>query len=212
MARERSVLRVGEYLPYPQDRVWRALTDPDLIARWLMPNDFRLEAGHRFAIISDPIRRCGTGGTGHCEVLAFDEGTMLRIAWTAAASMSYLDSAATFTVTPDGAGTRLLVEHDGVHERLFTIVGIGCGPDGCRRSTRHIGEAAATIDGWHAALGRLAEALRLRLYGSAGLRLSRATCWPVQRMLVLILPTLDMPTKYRSSRLYGSTLCPTTRR
>jgi uncharacterized protein YndB with AHSA1/START domain len=159
----RQVLRVEEFLPYPTERVWQALTDPARLARWLMPNDFRLEVGHRFAITSDPIRRCGTGGTGHCEVLAFDEGTMLRIAWTAAACMSSLDSAVTFTVMPEGAGTRLVVEHDGLHQRLFTIVGIGCGPDGCRRSTRHIGEEAATIEGWHAAIGRLAEALRLRL-------------------------------------------------
>jgi uncharacterized protein YndB with AHSA1/START domain len=86
--------------------VWRALTDPDLIARWLMPSDFTLEAGHRFAIDSDPIRQCGLGGTGHCEVLAFDEGKMLRIAWTAAhETMSRLDSTVTFTVAPEGAGT-----------------------------------------------------------------------------------------------------------
>ena len=83
-AARRQVLRVEEFLPCPKEGVWRALTDPDLIARWLMPNDFKLRAGHRFAIDSDPIRRCGLGGTGHCEVLAFDEGKMLRIAWTAA--------------------------------------------------------------------------------------------------------------------------------
>ena len=64
----RQVLRVEEFLPCPKESMWRALTDPDLIARWLMPNEFRLEAGHRFAIDSDPIRQCGLGGTGHCEV------------------------------------------------------------------------------------------------------------------------------------------------
>jgi uncharacterized protein YndB with AHSA1/START domain len=69
----RHVLRVEEFLPCPKESVWRVLTDPDLIARWLMPNDFKLQAGHRFAIDSDPIRQCGLGGTGHCEVLAFDE-------------------------------------------------------------------------------------------------------------------------------------------
>ena len=90
----RRVLRVEEFLPFSAESVWRALTDPDLIARWLMPNDCRLEAGHRFAIDSDPVRQCGLGGTGHCEVLAFDEGTMLRIAWAAAdETMSGLDSA-----------------------------------------------------------------------------------------------------------------------
>ena len=70
----RHVLRIEEVLPCPKEGVWQALTDPDLIARWLMPNDFKLEVGHRFAIDSDPIRQCGLGGTGHCEVLAFDEG------------------------------------------------------------------------------------------------------------------------------------------
>ena len=62
-----QVLRVEEFVPCTKERVWRALTDPDLIARWLMPNDFKLEAGHRFAIDSDPVRQCGLGGTGHCE-------------------------------------------------------------------------------------------------------------------------------------------------
>ncbi len=100
----RQVLRVEEFLPCSPESVWRALTDPDLIACWLMPNDFRLEAGHRFAIDSNPVRQCGLGGTGHCEVLAFDEGTMLRIAWAAAGeTMSGLDSAVTFTVAPQGS-------------------------------------------------------------------------------------------------------------
>src|ERR1700761_1937148 len=98
----RHILRVEELLPYSQQDVWRALTDPDLIASWLMPNDFILKAGHRFPIDSDPIRQCGLGGTGYCEVLAFDEGTVLTIAWKAAsATMSGLDSAVTFTAVPD---------------------------------------------------------------------------------------------------------------
>ena len=101
-----------------------------------MPNDFKLEAGHRFAIDSGPIRQCGLGGTGHCRVLAFDEGTMLRIAWTAAhESMSGLDSAVTFTVAPEGAGTRLLIEHDGLHPCPYVITSIGCGPGGGHTST-----------------------------------------------------------------------------
>lgn len=157
----RQVLRVDKFLPYPAGRVWRALTDPDLIARWLMPNDFKLEAGHRFAIDSDPIRQCGLGGTGHCEVLVFDEGTMLRIAWMAAEeSMSGLDSAVTFTVAPEGAGTRLLIEHDGLHPCPNAVTRVACGPGGGHSSTRRIGEVAATIDAWRAAIRRVSEELR----------------------------------------------------
>ena len=116
------MLRVEEFLPCPADRVWRALTDPDLIARWLMPNDFRLEAGHRFAIGSDPIRQCGLGGTGHCEVLAFDEGNDAADRLGGGCeSMSGLDSAVTFTVAPEEAGTRLLIEHDGLHPCPYAV-------------------------------------------------------------------------------------------
>ena len=46
-AARRSVLRVEDFLPCPKGRIWRALTDPDLIARWLMPNDFRLQCRRR---------------------------------------------------------------------------------------------------------------------------------------------------------------------
>ena len=63
-ADRRRVLRVEEFMPCPVDRAWRALTSPDLMARWLMPGDFRLRAGYGFAISSDPVRRCGLGGTG----------------------------------------------------------------------------------------------------------------------------------------------------
>ncbi len=132
----------------------------DLVARWLMPNDFKLEIGHRFAIVSDPIRRCGLGGTGHCEVLAFDEGMMLRIAWKAASEyISGLDSTVTFTVSPEGAGSRLLIEHDGLHPTPYTVGSIACGPNGGRHSTRRIGAVSATVDAWRAAIRHLSEAL-----------------------------------------------------
>jgi uncharacterized protein YndB with AHSA1/START domain len=154
------VLRVEEVLPCPKDGVWQALTDPALIARWLMPNDFRLEAGHRFAIDGDPIRRCGLGGTGHYEVLAFDEGKMLRIAWTAAhEDMSGLDSVVAFTVAPERTGTRLLIEHDGLHPCPYTVTAIACGPDGGRSSTRRIGEVPATASAWRVAIRRISETL-----------------------------------------------------
>lgn len=152
----RQVLRIEEVLPYSRERVWRVLTDPELIARWLMPNDFRLEAGHRFGIDSDPIRACGLSGTGYCEVLAFDEGKMLRIAWTAAHENSRrLDSIVTFTVAPEGTGTRLLIEHDGFHPCGYTIFSSQLRTDGCRTTTRHVGEVSATTGAWRAAIRRL---------------------------------------------------------
>jgi hypothetical protein len=80
-AARRQVLRVEEFLPCPKEGVWRALTDPDLIARWLMPNDFKLQAGHRFAIDSDPIG-CGPGG--HKSTRRIGEVPATVEAWRAA--------------------------------------------------------------------------------------------------------------------------------
>ena len=47
-------------------------TEPELIARWLMPNDFKLESGHAFTFRGFPVPAAAFGGTGYCEVLGFD--------------------------------------------------------------------------------------------------------------------------------------------
>ncbi len=41
-------------LPHPPETVWNALTRADLIARWLMPNDFVPVPGHRFTFRTQP--------------------------------------------------------------------------------------------------------------------------------------------------------------
>ena len=114
MTDDPRTIRVDEFLPHPPEKVWRALTDPDLIARWLMPGDFRLEVGHRFTFAGFPLPAAGFGGVGHSEVLAFEPGRTLRLAWRAAPDdASSLDSTVTFTLVPEGRGTRLFLVHDG---------------------------------------------------------------------------------------------------
>jgi uncharacterized protein YndB with AHSA1/START domain len=109
-----TAIAIDEFLPHQPERVWHALTDPGLMTRWLMRNDFRLEVGHRFTFHADPIPAAGFGGTGHAEVLVFDEGKMLKLAWRAApGDPSGLDSTVTFRLEPEGVGTRLFIEHDG---------------------------------------------------------------------------------------------------
>ncbi|WP_222851737.1 SRPBCC family protein [Phytoactinopolyspora mesophila] len=109
-----GTIHLDEFLPHAPHKVWRALTEPELIARWLMPNDFKLEVGHRFTFRSRPMPDVGFGGICHSEVLAFEVGHMLRIAWRAAPEdRSSLDSVVTFTLEPEGRGTRLFLTHDG---------------------------------------------------------------------------------------------------
>src|SRR4051794_9719924 len=74
-------ITVDQYLAHPPARVWHALTDPDQLARWLMPNDFRPVVGHRFTFRAQPRPGQEFDGTVHCEVLDLEPERLLRIAW-----------------------------------------------------------------------------------------------------------------------------------
>ncbi len=50
-------------LPHPPEKIWRALTQPQLIAEWLMQNDFAPAVGHRFRFRAD-------WGAVDCEVVS----------------------------------------------------------------------------------------------------------------------------------------------
>ncbi|MEV1203071.1 SRPBCC family protein, partial [Microbispora rosea] len=76
-----TVLRLDEYLAHPPARVWQALTDPDLLARWFMPGDFRLSVGHRYTMRGTAMPGTGFSGTVQAEVLAFEPERMLRLGW-----------------------------------------------------------------------------------------------------------------------------------
>ena len=85
----RQALTVERFYPHPPAAVWRALTDPELLARWLMPNDIAPIVGHEFTFTTTP--RPGFDGIVHCTVLAADVERRLVISWR---SSSGLDAAA----------------------------------------------------------------------------------------------------------------------
>lgn len=94
-------------LPEPPEKVWRALTQPEIVARWLMPNDIRPEAGHRFKL----------GAEGHidCAVLASQPERLLRYSWheRPASGEAGFDSIVTFVLArTTSGGTHLRIVHD----------------------------------------------------------------------------------------------------
>lgn len=58
-------------LPHPPEKVWQALTEPKLLAAWLMPNDIQPEIGSRFAFAGPDARI-------DCEILDAEPGRLLR--------------------------------------------------------------------------------------------------------------------------------------
>ena len=43
-------------LPFPPAKVWRALTEPELLARWLMSTDLRPAIDQSFTFRSEPTQ------------------------------------------------------------------------------------------------------------------------------------------------------------
>ncbi len=100
-------LTIERELPHPQEKVWRALTEGQLIEAWLMPNDFEPVVGHRFQFRSTPAP--GWNGIIDSEVLVVDPKSRLSFSW---ATMG-MESAVTLTLTPTAGGTQLRMEHSG---------------------------------------------------------------------------------------------------
>lgn len=109
---ENTTIHVDQFLPYAPARVWKALTDPDMLARWLMPNDFKLEIGHRFTFQAAPIPSVKFDGTAHCEVLDFEVERRLCISWVGWGENG-LNSTVLWRLEPEGNGTHLFLEHAG---------------------------------------------------------------------------------------------------
>ena len=93
---------VERELAHPPEKIWRALTQPQLIEEWRMKSDFKPDVGHRFNLHGD------WGGVLDCEVLAEPNKT-LSYTWGAYG----LESVVTWTLTPTSTGTHLRMEQSG---------------------------------------------------------------------------------------------------
>ena len=56
-ATETRTVVVEREIPYPPEKIWRALTEPHLIEAWLMKNDFEPTVDHKFNLRGDWGRR-----------------------------------------------------------------------------------------------------------------------------------------------------------
>ncbi|HEU0095124.1 MAG TPA: SRPBCC domain-containing protein [Rhizomicrobium sp.] len=97
----RSVI-IEREVPYPPEKIWRALTQPHLIAEWLMQNDFQPVVDRSFTLRGD-------WGSVDCKVLEIEPHRTLSYRWGAMG----LDSVVTWTLTPTDTGTHLRMEQAG---------------------------------------------------------------------------------------------------
>ena len=98
-------------LPHPPEKVWRALTDPALLAEWLLPViDLKLEPGAPFTLKTQPYP--GWDGTVNCRFVEIETHRKLSYTW----DVPFLNTVVTFTLTPTGSGTRLSLVQSGFKE------------------------------------------------------------------------------------------------
>lgn len=103
-------------LHHPPDKVWRALTDPRLLAEWLLPVlNFKLESGAAFTLQAPP--QPDWDGVVNCRMREIEAQRKLSYAWVVGdpGSEFCIDTVVTFTLTPTagGSGTRLSLVQSG---------------------------------------------------------------------------------------------------
>ena len=95
-------------LPHRPEKVWRALTEPALLAEWLLPViGLKLERGAEFTFKTQPVG--GWDGVVHCRIAEIETGRKLRYDWGVGAMATVV----TFTLEPTPSGTRLSLVHSG---------------------------------------------------------------------------------------------------
>jgi len=115
-----SEIRIVRDYPYPPAKVWRAVTDPDLVPLWTATGQgarlvgFEPVAGNRFQFVARPMP--GWRGVVDSEVLEVVAPSLLRYTWVGGEgeAPTYI----TYRLDPLDGGTRFTYEHIG-----FTGVG-----------------------------------------------------------------------------------------
>jgi uncharacterized protein YndB with AHSA1/START domain len=98
-------------LPHPPAKVWRALTEPELLAKWLMPTDMQPIVGKTFTFKAPlPAGSTRWDGVVNCEMKEKDPHKRLSYSWRGGG----IDTVVTWTLeaTPNG-GTLLRLEQSG---------------------------------------------------------------------------------------------------
>lgn len=100
-------LVIEKEMPYPPEKIWRALTQGSLIKEWLMDNDFQPVIGHSFQFRSAPVPNWD--GIINSHILVVEPDKKLSYSWGSLG----LESVVVWTLIPTEGGTLVHMEHSG---------------------------------------------------------------------------------------------------
>jgi len=117
-------VRFETELDAPPEKVWRALTVPEIVERWLAPNDIRPEEGHAFSLQDEDHAI-------ECEIVDAKPPYILSYSWREEGGP---DSLVSFRLAAtEAGGTRLTIVHSGLARPALPALRIA-GVSGCRMS------------------------------------------------------------------------------
>jgi uncharacterized protein YndB with AHSA1/START domain len=102
-----KTLIIEREMPHPPEKIWRALTQTQLIEQWLMKNDFQPAVGHAFQFRSTPV--ANWNGIIDSQVLLVEPPSRLSYNWDSLG----LKTVVTWTLTPTKGGTLVRMEQSG---------------------------------------------------------------------------------------------------
>ena len=95
-------------LKHAPAKVWRALTEPQLLSQWLLPIlELKLEPGSTFRFNAPP--QPGWDGVVDCKMLDVEANKSLRYRWV----VGDIDTEVKLTLTPTASGSLLSVVQSG---------------------------------------------------------------------------------------------------
>lgn len=109
-----SEFHITQEYPCSAEKLWHALTDPELVPLWTStgrggrPEGFKAEVGNHFRFVGKPVP--GWKGIVDCEVLAVERPVMLRHTWK---GDEREPSIVTWRIDPTPGGARLSYDHTG---------------------------------------------------------------------------------------------------
>lgn len=95
-----AVIKLSQFISHPPAKVWKALTDLTLHAKWWAAGDVKPVVGHQFQL------DMGKWGRQPCEVLAAEPERLLSYSFSRGMTI-------TWRLEAEGMGTRLHLEHSG---------------------------------------------------------------------------------------------------
>ena len=143
---QRTII-IKRHLPYPVEKVWKAIADSQILGIWFMPNDFEPIVGREFTFRKPPQK--GWDGITWCNVIDFQP--LKTVAYTyrgqatgektlacagvksdtadkvAKGIFTQLDTILRFTVEPTAGGTLITLEHSGFKGFKLVIVNLVMG-------------------------------------------------------------------------------------